>query len=352
LRLGLAGGGTDLSPYCDEFGGAVLNMTIDRFAHARISPRDDGLVAFRAEDLAHEEMLAAAPALPGANLLLHRGVYERMVRDYNGGAPIPLTMTTKVDAPPNSGLGSSSTLVVALVHAFAGFLGIDLDPYELARTAFEIERVELGLPGGRQDQYAAAFGGANFIEFRDRDRVVVNPLRLSNGVKSTLESSLVVCFAGSARDPDSIIAEQTARVADRSAAALAAMDRLKAGAVAMKRALLLGDVAGMAEVLADSWRAKKATACGISTGRIERLCEIAFCHGALAGKVSGAGGGGFLMFIVPPAARPGLIAALAEAGAAPGPVRMTERGSEAWPDPAQLVARSARRASIRRLCAG
>src|SRR5215469_18287280 len=126
LRLGLAGGGTDLSPYCDEFGGAVLNTTIDRFAYAFISPRDDDRIVFRAKDLGREEMLDMAPRVPQASLLLHRGVYERMVRDYNAGAAIPATITTTVDAPAGSGLGSSSALVIALIDAFRAFLGVPL----------------------------------------------------------------------------------------------------------------------------------------------------------------------------------------------------------------------------------
>ena len=187
LRLGLAGGGTDLSPYCDEFGGAVLNTTIDRFAYAFITPRDDGKIAFCAKDLNWEEVLEAAPELPQARLLLHRGVYERMVRDHNRGEPIAVTITTTVDAPLGSGLGSSSALVVALVDAFRLLFGAPLGQYDVAHLAFEIERLDLELAGGRQDQYSAAFGGTNFIEFLAKDRVIVNPLRVSDGARNELE---------------------------------------------------------------------------------------------------------------------------------------------------------------------
>src|SRR6516164_91323 len=170
LRLGLAGGGTDLSPYCDEFGGAVLNSTIDRFAYAFISPRNDGKVVFRAKDLGREEVIEVAAKLPHATLLLHRGVYERLVRDHNSGQAIAATITTTVDAPLGSGLGSSSALVVALVDAFRALFGAPLGQYDVAHLAFEIERLDLGLAGGKQDQYASAFGGTNFIEFLAKDR--------------------------------------------------------------------------------------------------------------------------------------------------------------------------------------
>ena len=330
LRLGLAGGGTDLSPYCDEFGGAVLNITIDRFAYAFISLRDDGRIVFRSKDLRAEEVLPAKAEIPEARLLLHRGVYERMIRDYNGGEPIAATITTTVDAPLGSGLGSSSALVVALVDAFRACLGVPLGEYEIARLAFDIERVDLGLPGGRQDQYSAAFGGANFIEFLDSNRVIVNPLRLSSGIRNEVESSLAVCFSGGARDAGGIIAQQTASIADRSPEAIAAMNRLKADAIAMKNALLLGNVGDMARILADGWAAKQLTASGISSEKIEMLFAVALANGALAGKVSGAGGGGFLVFIVPPEDRLDLVTALNAAGGAAGPVKFSDGGCENW----------------------
>jgi D-glycero-alpha-D-manno-heptose-7-phosphate kinase len=330
LRLGLAGGGTDLSPYCDQFGGAVLNTTIDRFAYAFISPRDDGKVVFRAKDLGREEALEAASELPQASLALHRGVYERLVRDHNAGRAICATITTTVDAPMGSGLGSSSALVVALVDAFRVLLGAPLGQYDVAHLAFEIERLDLGLPGGKQDQYAAAFGGTNFIEFLAKDRVIVNPLRVSDSARNEFESSLVICFSGRSRDATAIIERQTAGIVDHSAPAIAAMDRLKADAIEMKNALLAGDIHAMAQILDDSWKAKKLTAPGISTDSIDRLYEVAVANGALAGKVSGAGGGGFVMFLVHPEDRLGLLDALNATGGIAGPVKIADRGCETW----------------------
>ena len=330
LRLGLAGGGTDLSPYCDEFGGAVLNTTIDRFAYAFITPRDDDRVVFSAKDLKREEALPAAPNLPQASLLLHRGVYERMVRGHNGGRAIAATITTTVDAPLGSGLGSSSALVVALVDAFRALFDAPLGRYDVAHLAFEIERLDLGLAGGRQDQYAAAFGGTNFLEFLAGDRVIVNPLRVSDSARNEFESSLVICFSGRLRDAADIIEQQTAGMADLRAGTIAGMDRLKADAIEMKTALLAGDIPAMARILDDSWQAKKMTAPGISTERIDQLYATARANGAIAGKVSGAGGGGFMMFVVNPEDRLELIDALNAAGGSAMPVKFTERGCETW----------------------
>ena len=331
LRLGLAGGGTDLSPNCDQYGGAVLNATITRYAFAFIEPSEDGTVRFAARDLGVEESLPCdLAALAGARLAIHAGVYGRMIRDHCAGRPMPLTITTYVDAPPGSGLGSSSALVVALVEAFRFFLDLPLGLYDVAHLAFEIERIDLGLAGGKQDQYAAAFGGANFIEFLANDRVIVNPLRVARGFLNELETSLVTCFTGVSRRSETIIAEQQRRMVTPTADSLVSLHQLKNDAIEMKQALLRGEIPHVAAILNRSWAAKKKTADGISTGEIERLHALALAHGALAGKVSGAGGGGFLMFIVPPQHRVALIAALNQAGGTASGVHFTADGAESW----------------------
>jgi D-glycero-alpha-D-manno-heptose-7-phosphate kinase len=184
LWLGLAGGGTDLSPYCDQYGGAVLNVTIDRYAYAFIEPVNDGRLHFAAPDLeAEEDLPLDLAALETAKLQLHAGVTRRMLRQFAHGAVPSVRVVSCVDAPPGSGLGSSSALVVALVEAFTHLLWAPLGPYDVAHLAFEVERVELGLAGGRQDQYAATFGGANFMEFHAADRVIVNPLRVAPWIR-------------------------------------------------------------------------------------------------------------------------------------------------------------------------
>lgn len=329
LRLGLAGGGTDLSPYCEDYGGAVLNCTIDKYAYAFVAPRDDDNVMFRAPDLATEEIFPAAFTAT-SKLAIHAGVYRRFVQDFCNGAPFPVTITTNVDAPAGSGLGSSSALVVALVDALRAYLNIPLGPYDVAHLAYMIERVDLGFAGGKQDQYAAAFGGVNFIEFLAGDRVIVNPLRVPASILSEVETSIVVCFSGQSRESAIIIDNQTRGIKLGTAQTIDALHQLKADAIEMKRALLQGSVDEMAMILNRSWTSKKVTASSVTNPHLDRLYEIGRAAGALGGKVSGAGGGGYMMFIAPPEDRYHLISALNKAGAQADPVKFTGLGSETW----------------------
>lgn len=336
LRLGLAGGGTDLSPYCDEFGGAVLNTTIDRYAYCFIEQSPDDRVHFVASDMDYEESFPPAlETICQGKLKLHAGVLARMVRAYLGGRVPAVKVTTFVDAPPGSGLGSSSALVVALVEAWRNKLGLPLGRYDVAHLAFEIERIDLGLAGGKQDQYAAAFGGTNFIEFLAEDRVIVNPLRVPAPILLELETSMVTCFTGVSRSSETIIEEQQRRMSGGAASSanpsnIENLHQLKRDAVEMKEALLRGQVRRMADVLNRSWEAKKRTAAGVSSGLIEQLRATGMEAGALAGKVSGAGGGGFLMFIVPPMRRAAVVKALNGAGGQASGVHLTPEGAESW----------------------
>lgn len=329
LRIGLAGGGTDISPYSDDFGGAVLNVTIDRFAFASCIARDDGRIVFEADDSNICEEWNGGEVV-ASRLRLHRGVYDRMIRNFNGGKRVPMTLRTTVDAPAGSGLGSSSSLVVAMVDALREVLSAPLGPYEVARLAYEIERIDLGLSGGRQDQYAAAFGGINYIEFLPGDRVIVNPLRARRNVFCELESSIVVCFSGQSRESANIIDQQTSVMRAASSPAMSALHQLKSDAVEMKEAFTAGDIDRMAAVLRRSWEAKKATASAISNPRIDNLIELGLANGALGGKVSGAGGGGFIFFFVHPENRYRLIQTLNDADGHATSVKFTDVGSETW----------------------
>lgn len=332
LRLGLGGGGTDVSPFCDLYGGLVLNATIDKYAYTVIEPGAAGeAIAFSAADKRQSWSGAASPVLElDGELDLHKGVYNRIVRDFNGGKPLPLRMTTHTDAPPGSGLGSSSTLVVSMIKAFVEWLNLPLGEYDIARLAFEIERQDVGLSGGRQDQYAATFGGFNFMEFHPQERVVVNPLRVKNWIVSELEASLLLYFGGVSRDSARIIDEQTSNVKAKDSGAIDAMHALKQEAVAMKECLLKGDFDGLVDSMNAGWQAKKRMASSISNPQIEASYELAKQAGMRAGKISGAGGGGFMMLLVDPVRRMDVIRALSATQGQIYNCHFTEIGTQGW----------------------
>jgi len=331
LRLGLAGGGTDVSPYCDMHGGYVLNATLDRYAYAVIKTLDEPLVRFIAADQKVEEVtLVSEPLVLNGKLDLHKAVYNHVVQNFNGGRLIPLELSTFCDAPAGSGLGSSSTLVVAMIRVFAELLNLPLDDYTIAHMAHRIERVDCGLQGGRQDQYSATFGGFNFMEFFAEERAVINPLRIKNWIICELESSLVLYFTGVSRESAHIIADQSSNVKSGAADALEAMHGIKREALAMKECLLRGDFPGLVESMRLGWENKKRSAKTVSNPHIDAIYDAAIQAGALAGKVSGAGGGGFMWFFVPTEKRMDVIRTLNGFGGQVSNCHFTKHGTQAW----------------------
>lgn len=331
LRLGLAGGGTDVSPYCDEFGGYVMNVTIDKYAYASIFESADGLAHFHSQDHNVKESIQPKDVgvSPGFTQLM-RGVYCRVAREYLNGVTPAITVQAHSDAPPGSGLGSSSTMVVALVAAFAEYFSLPLGEYEIAKLAFAIEREDLGLSGGKQDQYAAAFGGFNFMEFYADHRVIVNPLRIKSWVWKELESSMVLYFTGVSRASAKIIDEQSKNIQAKNEKSLAAMHQLRDEAVRMKEAVLTGDLRAFANVMQAGWQAKKNSASSISNPVIDEIEALAFANGATAAKVSGAGGGGFMIFICDPSDRVRLVKALDTSDGFVFDGHFTNEGAVSW----------------------
>ncbi|HET7562577.1 MAG TPA: dehydrogenase [Rhodanobacteraceae bacterium] len=331
LRLGLAGGGTDVAPYCERYGGRVMNVTIDRYAYAIVSPREGREACFHALDAGHEEVHACGGNIDGGGpLQLLKGVYARVSRDFLNGERPPLSVKTFSDAPPGSGLGSSSTMVVALVQAFAEYFSLPLGEYEVAQLAYDIERKDLQLAGGKQDQYAAAFGGFNFMEFYAGDRVIVNPLRIKDWVRAELEASLVLYFTGVSRDSAEIIERQAKNIDAQDRDATEATHLLKDEAIRMKECVLKGDLHGLATTMQAGWEAKKRMAAGITNPLIDRMEQVACAHGARATKVSGAGGGGFMMFLCDPERRIELSRALLAEGGSILDFHFTQQGATSW----------------------
>jgi len=331
LRLGLAGGGTDVSPYCDLHGGYVLNATIDRYAYAVIRTLDEPLVRLVATDQQAELNLPLHATLArDGQLDLHKAVYNHMIAHYHAGEPLALELSTFCEAPAGSGLGSSSTLVVVMIRAFVELLNLPLDDYAIARLAFHIEREECGLQGGRQDQYSATFGGFNFMEFYAGDHAIINPLRVKNWILCELEASLVLFFTGVSRASAQIIADQSRNVRAGQEQAIEAMHGLKQEALVMKECLLRGDFDGLVESMRHGWENKKRTAGSVSNPHLDRLYRASLEAGALAGKVSGAGGGGFMLFFVPTERRMQVIRTLERFDGQVSNCHFTKHGTEAW----------------------
>lgn len=335
LRLGLAGGGTDVSPYSDRFGGFVLNVSINLYAHCTIElDRSQSSVAFVSLDIGEKFQSELAPAYPLVGpMILHKGVYNRVVRDFNNGQPLPVRITTWADAPPGSGLGTSSTLVVSIVSAFQELLALPLGEYDVAHLAYEIERIDCGLTGGKQDQYAATFGGFNFMEFYSRDRVIVNPLRIRRNIENELQSSILLYFTGSSRESARIIDDQVRAVAadvSQDGGSLVAMHAVKQLAVDMKERLLRGDINGIQQFIRSSWEAKKRMAATITTREIDQLADAAIASGAKAVKISGAGGGGFMMMFVEPTHKHQVMKSLEGYPGQFHRFEFTHQGAEAW----------------------
>ncbi len=298
LRISFAGGGTDVDPYPAERGGRVLNAAINRYAYCTIAPRPDDAIEIRSQDI---------------DTVIR---FERNGARAEGGGPLRLVeaalagfgdqlerrgfdVTLHTDASPGSGLGASSAVVVALVGALREHLGLPMGAYEIAERAYRLERIDAGIPGGRQDQYAAAFGGFNYIEFTGR-RTVVNPLRIDPGTASELEYRMVLAYTGGSRASAGILTDQVARYRRGDADTCDALDRQKALAAAMKEALLTGDLDGFAEMLNEAWTAKRRMSPLIATPRIDAIWGAARGAGAVGGKISGAGGAGFMFFVVDP----------------------------------------------------
>lgn len=328
LRLGLAGGGTDVSPYCDTYGGVVLNVTIDLYAYCTIEPTDNGVVEFYAADRGEGFSAPVGELTLTGELPLHRGLYNRIVKDYCGGKPLSFRMTTYSDAPAGSGLGSSSTMVVAMVKAYMEWLNLPLGEYDMAGLAYRVEREDLGFSGGKQDQYAATFGGFNYMEFYKDNRVIVNPLRLKNWIKNELENSLVLYYTGTSRDSAKIIDEQVRCQKDEKS--LEGMHELKRQAALMKEAILKGDFDGFADCLRAGWEAKKKTSSVISNPKIDEMYRYVMENGGRAAKISGAGGGGFMMIVCDPKRRFELVQALKQTDGQAIVTSFTERGTQAW----------------------
>lgn len=298
LRVSFAGGGTDVSPFPEREGGAVLSATISSYAYATLRPRSDGRITVESHDygtsIGYE---VGGPVVFDGQLDLPKAAISRIMAFDGAMESQGFDLFLHTNAPPGSGLGSSSAVMVAVIDLVARHCGIHLDPYEIAALAYRLERDDLGIPGGYQDQYAAAFGGFNFMEFRGEGGVVVNPLRVQADTVHELEHNMLLAYTGRTRVSDHIIADQVTRYESGEHEAVAGLRAQRDLADAMKIALLRGRVDEVGRLLGEAWREKQRMSTRIATPLISEAVERALEVGALGGKVTGAGGGGHMIFI-------------------------------------------------------
>lgn len=328
LRLGLAGGGTDINLYCDKYTGYVLNATISLYIHCTLIPRDDNTIIFDSPDTNSYAKYDSKYRLENdGNLDIFKAVYNRIVKDFTH-KPLSFSLHTYSDVPSGSGLGGSSTLVVGIIKAFTEWLNLPLGEYDIAILAYEIEREDLGIVGGAQDQYAATFGGFNFMEFYDNKRVIVNPLRIKNWIASELESRVVLYFTNITREAKDIEEHKKGKLGDSKS--LEAMHAIKQDAVAMKEALFRADFDTIAQILGKSWKSKKIISDIVSNDELDRIYNLAMENGAYSGKTSGAGAGGFMFFLVDPIKKYNLIKILNQQSGYVQDFSFTKEGAKSW----------------------
>lgn len=294
LRVSFGGGGTDVAPFCEERGGAILGSTINKYACCSIVPRhDDDIIVHSLDFDMTVKYNTKENYVYDGSLDLVKAALNRM--DIHQGCEVYL----QCDAPPGSGLGTSSTVMVALLKALSKWKGEELDSYALADMAYEVERLDLGISGGYQDQYAATFGGFNFIEFHGKNQVVVNPLRIKKDIIHELECNLLLCYTGNIHVSANIIDDQVKNYREQNKDAVEAMSEVKALAYAMKDELLKGNLNSFGRLLDYGWNSKKKMSSRITNPQVDELYDTAISAGALGGKLLGAGGGGFLLMYCP-----------------------------------------------------
>jgi len=291
LRISFGGGGTDVPPYPEEKGGATLSTTIDKYAYCTLRESQDDSINVKSldYDIAVKYHVNGELRYDGKLDLVKAAIKVLEVK--NG-----FDLFLHSDAPPGSGLGTSSALVVAIVGAFRHWLSLSLTDYEIAELAHHIEREEVGIKGGKQDQYAATFGGFNFIEFLGKT-TVVNPLRIKRGTLNELEYRLMLCYTGATRTSAGIIDDQVSGYVQRKDDVVLALDETKRLASDMKNALLLGKLNEFGLLLHEAWCCKKRFSTKMTEPGIDELYEVARQEGAIGGKLLGAGGGGYLLFL-------------------------------------------------------
>jgi len=326
LRISFAGGGTDVPPFPQLEGGCVLSATVNRYAYGTLCPRQDQEICVHSLDFGLSVRYCVEDKLiyDGKLDLVKAAILNLGCK---GSAGFDLYLHS--DAPPGSGLGASSAMMVALVGLLKELRYLPLTDYEIADLAYVLERKELGIDGGLQDQYSAVFGGFNFIDFQP-DRVVVNPLKISPDVVNELQYNLLLCYTGKARLSANIIQDQVRRYEHAEPDTMQSLRELKVLTVRMKNALLRRQLDEFGELLHQEWEYKKRLSGKISSPELDGLYDLARQHGALGGKITGAGGGGYLLLYCRFDQKHKVAAKLKEVGCSIADISWEPLGLQTW----------------------
>ncbi len=334
LRITFAGGGTDVSPYPEEKGGAVLNCSINKFAYATLETTPDGRGTTSVESLDYTLTInyqKESDLVYNGELDLVKATLKTFRASLSDGRSADsIRMFLHSDAPAGAGLGGTSTMCVALVGAFQRYLREPWTLYEVAELAYRIEREELGIHGGRQDQYAATFGGFNFIEFAG-NRTIVNPLKITPEVQNELAYRLLLCYTGASHYSNDMITQQQVNYAERRAETVEALGGTKQLALDMKNELVRGNLDQMGRLLDEGWQLKKRFTAGISNDRIDHLYAKARAAGALGGNLLGAGGGGYILLFCDFSRKADVARAVQDAGGGVTDFSLEPSGLQTWP---------------------
>jgi D-glycero-alpha-D-manno-heptose-7-phosphate kinase len=295
VRISFAGGGTDIPSYYEQHGGLVLSASIDKYIYTVLTEREDGCIQIISSDLKALETCDQIEQMEfeGTDLEIPFAVLKHF------GCHAGLNLFLASEVPPGTGLGSSAAVCVNVLKTLSVYLGRDLSEQELAENAFRIARQMLKRPVGKQDEYAAAFGGLNVLKFT-ADGVEVEPLRLPQELLMDLEQSLMLFFTGSSRDSSEILATQEQSIRRHDPGVVDSLTSLKELVPEMQEAILSGNFDVVGRLLDQSWRIKKRVSGKISNAKIDQIYEAALARGALGGKIAGAGGGGFLLLLCEP----------------------------------------------------
>jgi len=327
VRISFAGGGTDVSPYCEERGGCVVNVAINRYAWGTLELINKPGICINSSNYSKILRFKSVKDITyNGDLDLIKAVIKHMHNTNKG-----INLFLRSDVPPRSGLGSSASAFVSMIGLF-NHLKRDkkITDYEIAELAFNLERKELNNLGGRQDQYASVFGGLNYIEFKGNDFIRVNPLRIKQDYVNELEKNLILIHIGARKASGDIIKDQAESYKKHNKDVISGLDKAKELAIETKYALTRGDLTYFGELLHESWVAKKKFSSMITNPYIDKLYNLARENGAIGGKISGAGGGGHMILYCKPNTEHIVAHKLAQAGIKIVPFSFDYKGLQSW----------------------